>query len=172
MTTTVALTGMLPFVVLLAAALAYPLCFWLLRLYRRSVLKGMSAGTSERAGTLPVAKASQESLPAVGVRTLTSASPLELRSLERGAYRQASYGPWQSAAVYLERVVFLCDDTTQQPFLESTLQHLWGQMAPDSPNRGPDSAPVRLFRIREQSEPELRALLQLLLGGKPAEPAV
>ncbi|HTT37799.1 MAG TPA: hypothetical protein VMH32_09040, partial [Burkholderiales bacterium] len=72
----------------------------------------------------------------------------------------------------LERVVFLCDDTTQQPFLESTLQHLWGQMAPDSPNRGPDSAPVRLFRIREQSEPELRALLQLLLGGKPAEPAV
>ena len=98
--TTVALTGTLPFVVLVAAAIAYPLCLWLLRRYRRSVLKGMSTGAGERAATPGVENAAREPLPPLGVQALTSASPLHLHSLDRSAYRQAAGGPWWSAAVY------------------------------------------------------------------------
>ena len=44
---TVALTGVLPFVVLVAALLSLPVCLLLLRLYRRAVLAGMNATAGE-----------------------------------------------------------------------------------------------------------------------------
>jgi hypothetical protein len=61
--TTVALTGMLPFVVLVAAALSLPVCWLLLRLYRAAVLRGMDARAG--AGSPPAAHArrSQPALP-------------------------------------------------------------------------------------------------------------
>ena len=98
--TTVALTGVLPFVVLLAAALAFPLCLWLLRLYRRSVLKAMSLATGEVASAAASAAAPHAPLPPANVQTLTRTSPLELGSLDRSDYRQAALGLWQAGAVY------------------------------------------------------------------------
>lgn len=92
--TTVALTGMLPFVVLVAAALSLPVCWLLLRLYRAAVLRGMDA----RAGTTSPAAAQARRGP--------PASPLRIAELEQypdsGAHslRQAARGPWISAAVY------------------------------------------------------------------------
>ena len=93
--TTVALTGMLPFVVLLAAALSLPLCFLLLRLYRASLLKGMDA----RAGTAAPA-------PAARVQPGPPAVPLHIAHLDQrpaasaAIVRLAVRGPWQLAAVY------------------------------------------------------------------------
>lgn len=98
--TTVALTGVLPFVVLVAAALSLPVCLFLLRLYRRSVLAGMStfAGAvapqqaPEAPRHPPAAPLKIESaegrLPAIG-------TPVDAAIL-----RAAARGPWRSAAVY------------------------------------------------------------------------
>ncbi len=92
--TTVALTGMLPFVVLVAAALSLPVCWLLLRLYRATVLKEMDA----RAGAAAPAAAPAQRTP--------PASPLCITELEHSlksdaqSLRQAARGPWTSAAVY------------------------------------------------------------------------
>lgn len=92
--TTVALTGMLPFVVLVASALSLPVCWLLLRLYRTAVLKGMDA----RAGAA--------SPPAAHPQRSPPTSPLRIAELEQNSnsgaqgLRQAARGPWTSAAVY------------------------------------------------------------------------
>ena len=45
----------------------------------------------------------------------------------------------------LEQVLFVVDETTDQPFLEDKLQTLWGRVSADSPNRAQSSPVVRLF---------------------------
>lgn len=45
----------------------------------------------------------------------------------------------------LEQVLFVVDETTDQPFLEDKLQTLWGRVSADSPNRAQQSPVVRLF---------------------------
>jgi hypothetical protein len=93
--TTVALTGMLPFVVLLAAALSLPLCFLLLRLYRASLLKGMDARAGG-AATEPATRV-QPGPPASSLHI----AQLDLRPVATATIvRQAVRGPWRLAAVY------------------------------------------------------------------------
>ena len=98
--TTVALTGMLPFLVLVAAVLSLPVCFILLRLYRRSVLAGMNALSGAAAPT-----------PAPEAPRQPPAAPLKFESVERSqpaiatladaaVLREAALGPWRSAALY------------------------------------------------------------------------
>lgn len=98
--TTVALTGVLPFVVLVAAVLSLPACFFLLRLYRRSVLAGMD---TEAGAAAPQAQSEpQRGPPAtpLQIATLDSNAPAGDRAADRNALRQAVRGPWRSAAVY------------------------------------------------------------------------
>ncbi|MBE0625484.1 MAG: hypothetical protein IH606_11785 [Burkholderiales bacterium] len=100
MSTTIVLTGLLPFVVLAAALLAFPVCFVLLRLYRNSVSRGMArVGGSDTA--------SLES--GAGIRT--PAARLEFRYLDADtkdsrnqagdlSYQRAVRGPWRASIVY------------------------------------------------------------------------
>ena len=45
----------------------------------------------------------------------------------------------------LERVLFVVDETTDQPFLADKLQALWSQVPAESPNRGYQTPVARLF---------------------------
>ena len=90
-----ALTGALPFLLILAAMLSLPLCALLLALYRRAVIRGMSQRSG--GGVAPPN-------PAVGV----SLQPLELQllaadgaSFNTPLWRHARLLPWRSGAVYL-----------------------------------------------------------------------
>ena len=65
--------------------------------------------------------------------------------------------------VDLERVTFLVDETTDRPFLEEMLQHLWQDVDRESPNRKAESPTVHLFHARAQSVRSMRALLFMLL---------
>ena len=69
--------------------------------------------------------------------------------------------------VELDRIVFLIDDTTDRTFLEATLERLWQEMSPESPNQTTSSPTAKLFRVDKQSAAELTALLRLLLGAEP-----
>jgi hypothetical protein len=72
--------------------------------------------------------------------------------------------------VDLERVVFLVDDSTDRPFLEETLQRLWGEVAADSPNRRAETLTARLFHAGDQSGYSIKALLLTLFGQPAAVP--
>jgi len=69
------------------------------------------------------------------------------------------------------RVVFLVDETTDRPFLETTLRSLWHKLDGSSPNQTTALPHVKLFALRRQSEVELSALLRQLLGARPAATA-
>lgn len=71
-------------------------------------------------------------------------------------------------SVDLSLVVFLVDETTDSQFLESTLHHLWQDMSADSPNQTAASPTASLFRIKRQSEGEIRTMLGCLLETVPA----
>jgi hypothetical protein len=70
--------------------------------------------------------------------------------------------------VDLERVVFLVDETTDRPFLEETLQHLWQGVDRESPNRRVESPSVHLFHASNHSGQSMRVLLLMLLGMQTA----
>lgn len=93
-----ALTGALPFVVLLAAVLSAPLCALLLWLYRRAVIRGM--GQRSGAGGEPPHGVSggepRNPPPALRLLQLDAASA----GADNAAWRHARRAPWQSAAVY------------------------------------------------------------------------
>jgi hypothetical protein len=94
------LTGLLPFVVILAALLAVPVSFALLALYRRSVNKGMST----LAGATPADPAAKATAAAptesLEVRTLALTAAAD-RSTESSADYEAATGrPGKTAAVY------------------------------------------------------------------------
>jgi hypothetical protein len=98
--TTVALTGMLPFLVLVAAVLSLPVCFTLLRLYRKSVLAGMDAVSGAAAPT-PTPEAPRHPPGArLSFESVESGRPPIATLADATALREAALGPWRSAAVY------------------------------------------------------------------------
>jgi hypothetical protein len=68
------------------------------------------------------------------------------------------------AAIPLERVMFVIDHTTDQPFLEQTFKMLWKNIPEDSPNQHSSLSELRLFKISSQSATEIRKLLQALFA--------
>jgi hypothetical protein len=72
--------------------------------------------------------------------------------------------------VPLGRVVFVVDETTDEPFLRHTVQRSWDRMRPTSPNRLSDSGQLRLFRFTGYRGVELRQLLRILCVAAKAAP--
>ncbi len=98
--TTVALTGVLPFVVLLAAALSLPVCFFLLRLYRRSVLAGMDA-SADAVAPQPAPEALRHPVVApLNIESVEEGQAVIATAADAGVLREAVRGPWRCAAVY------------------------------------------------------------------------
>jgi hypothetical protein len=64
--------------------------------------------------------------------------------------------------VPLEAVVFVIDDSSDEPFLLDTMRQSWMRMRPASPNRLSSSGPVRLFRFGGLRTRELKWLLRAL----------
>jgi hypothetical protein len=103
---TVALTGQLPFVLLVAAALALPVSFFLLWIYRRAVVRSMRA----RSAAATSAGSGQPSAPA-GQTVPPPSSRLELSfadvstaptasSTGEKLFLQAERAPWRAAEIY------------------------------------------------------------------------
>lgn len=94
-----ALTGALPFAIVLAALLSVPLCAGLLWLYRRAVLRGMSQQAGP-AGQVTAANGSAAAVgkppPALQLEQLAAAP-----SADSAAWRHSRRAPWQSAGIYL-----------------------------------------------------------------------
>jgi hypothetical protein len=67
-------------------------------------------------------------------------------------------------AVPLDRVVFLIDATTDEPFLRASLVRLWGRVAVDSPNRHLTRPQVVLLTVGRESAREIDGLLRVLLA--------
>lgn len=100
MSTTVLLTGVLPFIVLVASVLAVPVSLVLLRLYRNAVQKGMrnlGAGTVSLPERAVVHRMPSSSLQ---IRTFNHTSSQVRPDKISPAYRMAMQRPWQAAAVY------------------------------------------------------------------------
>ena len=64
--------------------------------------------------------------------------------------------------VPLEQVVFIVDDTTDEPFLRQVMQEAWDQKKPDSPNRAENSGLPNIFRLKRLGARELQGLLQAI----------
>lgn len=99
---TLALTGQLPFVLLLSVVLALPVSYALLQLYRRKVLAGM------RGESAPSAEPSQapiplDSHPSIGAGELTL-KVLDASAPDAGtaqpSYARAMSAPWHTGAIY------------------------------------------------------------------------
>ncbi len=72
-------------------------------------------------------------------------------------------------AVPLQRVLFVIDDTTDEPFLRQTAQKAWQHMRSNSPNRLVDAQRLRLFRLRGLRPREPAQLLRAVCAA--AHPA-
>ena len=97
---TLALTGQLPFIVLVAAFLALPLSFFLLWLYRRTVLRSMRGRSG---AAIPSASRPSISVPPSSGIEVSFDAGSGAYTLAPGAeslLRQARRRPWQAAAVY------------------------------------------------------------------------
>lgn len=64
--------------------------------------------------------------------------------------------------VPLERVVFIVDDLTDEPFLRQVMQEAWDQRKPDSPNRSSTAGIPSLFRLKRLGEGDLQQLLRAI----------
>ena len=62
----------------------------------------------------------------------------------------------------LEKVLFLIDGTTDEPFLRKTIQQSWDHMKPTSPNRLTKSGLLRMFRFEGLRHQELQQILQAI----------
>jgi hypothetical protein len=67
-------------------------------------------------------------------------------------------------SVSLDHIVFLIDNSTDQAFLERSLQDAWLRVRADSPNRRMGSPEVRLVHTRAQKSVDINGLLKLLLA--------
>ena len=97
---TLALTGQLPFVVLVAAILALPISLFLLWLYRRAVLRSMRGRSGTAVPSTPSAQTSSPPTSDIGLSFDAASADLPLGPYAEALFRQASRGPWQAAAVY------------------------------------------------------------------------
>ncbi len=98
MNRTTALTGELPFVVLIAAALALPVSFFLLWVYRRAVLRSMRVRSGSAAAEPVEAIATPAS--SLGFSFLDASGPLPVVPQMAALLRQAERAPWQAAMIY------------------------------------------------------------------------
>jgi len=98
--TTVALTGLLPFVVLVAAILSLPACFFLLRRYRRSVLAGMLSTAGPNVPPVPATSTRKAAAGALEIAYLADITAIAGSVGDPTAVRQGVLGPWKVAAVY------------------------------------------------------------------------
>lgn len=62
--------------------------------------------------------------------------------------------------VPLEKVVFVVDGTTDEPFLRQTARECWGRIRPTSPNRSFSPEQLPIFRLEGSGGGELRGLLR------------
>ena len=99
MSSTVIVTGVLPFVILIATVLAFPICFALLNAYRRSVLREMSRGSGELV-TRGLTAASRPPVSQIRIIALDSNSTQNQNGIESPQYRRALLGPWRASAAY------------------------------------------------------------------------
>jgi len=74
--------------------------------------------------------------------------------------------------VLLGRVVFIIDETTDEPYLWHTVQRSWNRMRPTSPNRLSTSGQLRLFRFTGSRSSELQQLLRTLCVAARAAPQI
>ena len=74
--------------------------------------------------------------------------------------------------VLLGRVVFIIDETTDEPYLWHTVQRSWNRMRPTSPNRLSTSGQLRLFRFTGSRSSELQQLLRTLCVAAKAAPQI
>ena len=124
MDTTLALTGALPFIILLAAATSAPLCALLLWLYRRSVLRGMHqrSGQGERSAISARAAAA---LPALNVVRVAATS----HSHDNAAWRHARRALWLAAAAYAVAAVVYAVVMTAAYLMSSGIPFLLSRFA-------------------------------------------
>jgi len=135
----VILTGMLPFLVVAAAVLAIPVSWLLLRLYRRSVRRGMivggpPAGSDRVVGSSPTSALHIESLSDAPVRfTVQNTSP---------EFRTAAGARWRTTAVYaaagasfavVMTAGFFFSDRTQNVVFTKTALVFWSYFWPVVP---------------------------------------
>jgi hypothetical protein len=66
--------------------------------------------------------------------------------------------------VPVERVVFVVDDSTDEQFLQRTVQESWDRMNSTSPNRSSTLDRINVFRFSGSSGGELRQFLGILSG--------
>lgn len=93
MNLTTTLTGLLPFVVLLASALAVPVSLGLLALYRRAVMHGMAAS----AGAAPAPGAAPGTRPTAALRLQRLAGePLRGTAAALSGWQSAWQAPWRA----------------------------------------------------------------------------
>ncbi|MDQ2692983.1 MAG: hypothetical protein M3Y68_13175 [Chloroflexota bacterium] len=70
----------------------------------------------------------------------------------------------------LGRVVFIIDDSTDEPFLQQVLQKSWKGMSTTSPNRVATSGMPGLLRLNQVENVQLRNLLQVLANAVKSQP--
>jgi hypothetical protein len=99
MSSTTIVTGALPFEILIATVFAFPICFVLLNLYRRSVLREMSRGSGELVTRGPT-PASRPPVSQIRIVALDSNSTQNRNGIESPQYRRASLRPWRASAAY------------------------------------------------------------------------
>lgn len=71
--------------------------------------------------------------------------------------------------VPLGTMVFVVDDTTDEPFLRQTAREFWERMRPSSPNRSSTPEQLRLLRLAGSGGDELRGLLRTLCAAARAK---
>jgi hypothetical protein len=98
--TTAALTGMLPFLLVVAAVLSLPVCFGLLHLYRRAVLSGMNTPAGVAPGPPPSAALPRPPGVPLRLMRLDGGHAADVATLDAAALARARRGPWRQAAVY------------------------------------------------------------------------
>jgi hypothetical protein len=97
MSITVMLTGLLPFVVIIASLLAIPVSLVLLRMYKRAVRRGMTTGGSIVAAADPAPRSAPGT--ALEVKELPSDSRIGFDNM-KPILRIALFGRWRTATVY------------------------------------------------------------------------
>ena len=63
-----------------------------------------------------------------------------------------------------EKLLFLIDQTTDGTFLKEVLEKIWGGLSPDSPNYSGDRRVLHLFKAKEDSPQEYKALRMAIYG--------
>jgi hypothetical protein len=98
------LTGQLPFILMAAAVLAYPISILLLRLYRRAMLRSMARRAGAAAGPLQAEDtpepAGHEPTAPLRIVSLPEPDSLPLEPKATAYCNQAIGAPWRAAAVY------------------------------------------------------------------------